>query len=153
MKKKITNGVLLLIVLILWVRIGLDFGKTVNPNPAPPVSQQTVKAPPDLEDLKPYRYTNRRDIFRKPDHPKSKAAATVQLVKPRKKRKPKINASLDGVLGQQDNLTAIVRISSQPSYLSVNDSTEIGVVSYISQDSIVFSQGSSDTLILSLKNR
>ncbi|NQT61963.1 MAG: hypothetical protein HQ556_03295 [Candidatus Marinimicrobia bacterium] len=152
MKKWLTNGALLVIVLLLWGWIGLDIGKSVVEQTTSFEPHENMANTLDLEDLKPfeYRYT-RRNIFRAPDSNEKYSETKTPRVKPPQIPRRQIDSSLKGILGEKENHTAIVDISGTTHYFSLSDSTHLGVVISIGSDSISFLNNEGVNLSLYLK--
>ena len=149
MKKKFINIVLLIVVVILWSRIGIDLGQIKTTPNSKPYGGVNILDSLEFASLDRFVYRSTyRDIF-------SAVETNTPLVKPnsfiRKPQRPKIRMKLLGVIGDSKQPIAILENGDITEYVSVGDSTLSGMVTSITPDSIVISRKVGDSEILYLR--
>ncbi len=149
MKKRLINGALLLVVIILWSRIGVDVGKSVSSESTTPPKVNTMTETLDLTTLDRFVYKSTyRDIFSSVNQSNN---TPPPLLKKPKYIKQKSSLKLLGVIGNKNKSIAILENKQETLYSSVGDSTSLGTITSITPDSVVITSSSGGPEILFLK--
>lgn len=149
MKKKLINGTLLLVVVILWSWIGVDVGKSVISADSEKNANSQIPDTLDLGAFHRFVYTSSyRDIFAKQEPSQRNKPPLIQ--QKAESLRSKFSLTLLGVIGDNQNPIALVEHQGVTQYLSVGDSTALGRIKSIAPDSIVVSplRGNPETLYL-----
>jgi len=150
LKKKLINGALFLVVIVLWSRIGLDVGQSVSGDGITLQKSTTHTETLDLTTLDRFVYKSTyRDIFSRINQSSS---TRPPIVKKPKYIRRKSSLKLIGVIGNKNKPIAILENKQGTLYSSVGDSTSLGTITSITPDSVVITpvSGNPETLFLKL---